>query len=258
MQKQPTPTDAEDVADGSRQRYTILLPGIPVSSTRGALGWSTVALIETGGLRILFDTGSYGDRSLLIERLQALSLDPQALDAVFISHLHYDHCQNIDLFAGIPLFVSEREHRYVLEGEYSERLDPYVPTATILSLKDRFKTVHDGSELFPDVKVVALPGHTPGQAGLFLSREKILLTGDGVKNAWEFANRMAPPAFFSEAAALSNYDWVMANATEIVPGHDRPFRLQADGTPAYLTPAADITLTFFPGPGLDPKAVRLS
>ena len=258
MQKQPPPTKAEGRSDPSRQRYTILLPGIPVSSNRGALGWSTVALIETGGLRILFDTGSYGDRSLLIERLQTLPLDPQALDAVFISHLHYDHCQNIDLFANVPLLVSERELRYVLEGEYEERGDPYVPAAMILSLKDRFQTVLDGSEIFPDVRVVALPGHTPGQAGLFLSREKILLAGDGVKNAWELANRMAPPTFYSQAAALGNYDWVLANAAEIVPGHDRPFRLQAGGTTDYLTEAAEVVLTFFPGPGLDPKAVRLS
>ena len=105
--------------------------------------------------------------------------------------------------------------------------------------------------------VVALPGHTPGQAGLFLSREKILMAGDGVKNAWEFANGVAPPAFYSQTAALDNYDWVRANAAEIVPGHDRPFRLQADGTPAYISAAADVTLTLFPGPGLDPKEVRL-
>jgi hypothetical protein len=68
---------------------------------------------------------------------------------------------------------------------------------------------------------------------------------------------MAPPAFFSQAAALNNYDWVRAHAVEIVPGHDRPFRLQADGTTTYLTAAADVTLTFFPDPGLDPKAIRL-
>ena len=68
----------------------------------------------------------------MIERLQALPLDPQALDAVFISHLHYDHCQNIDLFGNVPLLVSERELRYVLDGEYRERRDPYVPATTIL------------------------------------------------------------------------------------------------------------------------------
>ena len=69
---------------------------------------------------------------------------------------------------------------------------------------------------------------------------------------------MAPPTFYSQAAALGNYDWVLANAAEIVPGHDRPFRLQAGGTTDYLTEAAEVVLTFFPGPGLDPKAVRLS
>ena len=259
MSAQPLPTRTEHAPERSAcQRYTVLLPGIPVSSNRGALGWSTVALIETDGLRILFDTGSYGDRSQLLERFQALSLDPQALDAVFISHLHYDHCQNIDLFQNAPIFVSERELRYVLDAEYRERHDPYVPTTTILDQKDRFRTVLDGSEIFPDVRVVALPGHTPGQCGLFLAREKILVAGDGVKNAWEFANRVAPPTFFSRSAALDNYEWARVNAIEILPGHDRPFRLQKDGTPTYLTAAADVRLMFYPDPVLEPQEIRLA
>lgn len=47
-------------------------------------------------------------------------------------------------------------------------------------------------------------------------------------------------------------------ATEIVPGHDRPFRLEADGSISYLNKAAAVRLTIYPGPGQDPTTVPLS
>ena len=70
--------------------YTILLPGIPVTSSRGVLGWCSVVLLQVGAHRILFDTGSYGDRQLLLDRLRSLDLTPRDIHTVFISHFHFD------------------------------------------------------------------------------------------------------------------------------------------------------------------------
>lgn len=251
MPQQPPTTAC--TTDQAEQRYTILLPGIPVSADRGALGWCTVALVESAGKRILFDTGSCGDRGLLLQRLGELALAPGALDAVFVSHLHFDHCLNMELFQEVPILVTERELRYVLDGEYAQCRDPYVPAAAIHHLRGRLQPVGDGHEIFPGVKVVALPGHTPGLAGLFLARDNILLAADGIKNAWEFVNHQAPPTFGSPQGALKSYDWAKAHAAEIVPGHDRPFRLNADGRIAYLAEAAPVRLTLFPDPAKGPR-----
>lgn len=242
----------------NKKGYTIVLQGVPVTSDRGALGWCTVSLIETEGKRILFDTGSCGDRVLLLQRLREMGIGKKAIDAVFISHLHYDHCQNIELFQDVPIYVNERELSYVLDGEFERLQDPFVPFTTIRHLRKCFQLVHDGSEIFTGLKVVALPGHTPGLSGLFFSEEKILFAGDGVKNAWEFINIVGPSAFYCQKAALKNYDWVRANALEIVPGHDRPFKLLPDGSITCLTGAASVKLTHLLNPHDGSRILSLS
>lgn len=46
-------------------------------------------LIETDGGRVLFDTGSSG--TVLLHNLETLEVAPESLDALAISHAHYDH-----------------------------------------------------------------------------------------------------------------------------------------------------------------------
>lgn len=78
--------------------YSILLTGIPVTSERGALGWCTVAYLHLPGRHILFDTGSCGDRSLLLEQLEKIDLGPERIDTFVVSHLHFDHFVNAEIF----------------------------------------------------------------------------------------------------------------------------------------------------------------
>jgi 7,8-dihydropterin-6-yl-methyl-4-(beta-D-ribofuranosyl)aminobenzene 5'-phosphate synthase len=66
-------------------------------------------LIETGGQRVLFDTGQSG--TVLLHNLKLLGIDPSSVDALAFSHAHYDHTGGLpallgQLRPGIPLYAN--------------------------------------------------------------------------------------------------------------------------------------------------------
>jgi 7,8-dihydropterin-6-yl-methyl-4-(beta-D-ribofuranosyl)aminobenzene 5'-phosphate synthase len=64
-------------------------------------------LIETKSGCILFDTGQSG--TVLLHNLELLGVEPDAINALAISHAHYDHTGGLpallDQIAGIPLYA---------------------------------------------------------------------------------------------------------------------------------------------------------
>ncbi len=54
-----------------------------------AADWGFSCLVEAHGKTILFDTGARAD--ILGQNMKALRIDPSRIDAVFISHDHWDH-----------------------------------------------------------------------------------------------------------------------------------------------------------------------
>jgi len=66
-------------------------------------------LIETEAGRVLFDTGQSG--TVLLHNLELLEVDPATIDALAISHAHYDHTGGLSALlehvrAGTPLYAN--------------------------------------------------------------------------------------------------------------------------------------------------------
>jgi 7,8-dihydropterin-6-yl-methyl-4-(beta-D-ribofuranosyl)aminobenzene 5'-phosphate synthase len=80
-------------------------------------------LIEAKGKRLLFDTGQSG--TVLLHNLALLDVDPATIDALAISHAHYDHTGGLGallgrLRPGIPLYANPdlfRERFSLREGK---------------------------------------------------------------------------------------------------------------------------------------------
>ena len=65
----------------------IVIQGFPGKSVcHGGLGWSSVVLLRGHGRVALIDTGSFGMRRLLIERLEKRGLKPKDVTDVLLTH----------------------------------------------------------------------------------------------------------------------------------------------------------------------------
>jgi glyoxylase-like metal-dependent hydrolase (beta-lactamase superfamily II) len=221
-------------ARAPRVRETVLLHGVPASSPRGFLGWSTSLLLEAAGARIVIDCGGNGDRHVLQRRLDELAIDPASVDALILTHLHFDHCLNLDLFPRARIVVSARELAYVESGEYRARADPGIPPYVLSLLAGRdVRAVLGGAAeagveeraAVPGVRLLATPGHTPGSLSVLYDTEggRSAACADLVKNAREFLLGPATTEGQRSLAALR------ARAERFVPGHDRPFRATTSG-----------------------------
>jgi 7,8-dihydropterin-6-yl-methyl-4-(beta-D-ribofuranosyl)aminobenzene 5'-phosphate synthase len=60
------------------------------------LDWGFSCVVRNTGRTILFDTG--GDGKILLKNMATLGVDPQEIDAVFLSHQHGDHIGGVTDF----------------------------------------------------------------------------------------------------------------------------------------------------------------
>ena len=74
-------------------RFTILFNNVPFDS-KCTPAWGFACHVKGPDINILFDTGSDGD--VLLKNMQQLEINPEQLDCIFISHMHYDHTGGLD------------------------------------------------------------------------------------------------------------------------------------------------------------------
>ncbi len=218
-------------------RVDMLLQGFSLGTDQGNVAFCGVTLIE-GTKRILVDVAHTGRRSLLLQRLRDRGLTPDDIDYVFLTHAHWDHMLNIDLFANAKVLVHPQEREYCKQPNEN---DWATPSYTTLILESRqLREVREGEEIDEGVEVIETPGHSRGSMALLVRAgdQTLAVSGDALPNGWSVSSGLPRYVFWDVEQAKASIRKLLDRAQAFYPGHDRPFRVADGGRVAYLEPTS--------------------
>ena len=118
--------------------------------------WGFSCYIQGAEKTILFDVG--GEGSVLLSNMEKLKIDPKTVNAIVLSHVHYDH------IGGLSYFLKKNQNVTV-----------YVPLSLPRSVKDivrmsgaRLADVHKPIKICKDV-------YSTGELGTFIKEESLVI-----------------------------------------------------------------------------------
>jgi glyoxylase-like metal-dependent hydrolase (beta-lactamase superfamily II) len=155
-------------------------------------------LINTGSKLILIDSG--GGKMLgpslgnVLPNLRTAGYDPAQVDTVLVTHMHGDHIGGLldadgnPAFPNAVVYVSKAESDFWLSAEEAakapERAQRTFKVAQTVSApyiaRKKWEKFEGDAPLFPGIKPVPIPGHTPGHSGYEISSgdQSLLIMGD--------------------------------------------------------------------------------
>lgn len=162
--------------------------------------------------------GNFHFEHSLSDHLQLLNIVPTELDFALISHLHWDHVSGIPDLPGVPLKINRVEYEAAQTNGLLEERRGLVQQLMGKNPLDLFECdgpeyegFHSSFDLFGDgsVVLVPLPGHTPGNTGMFINRSnglRLFLIGDA---AWVAGNYKRP-------ATMHPFFWSRVTSDDII------------------------------------------
>jgi N-acyl homoserine lactone hydrolase len=213
------------------------------------LGW----LLQSGANTVLVDTGPSGPE--LANRwhpgirrtpeqapataLRAAGIPPEEITLVILSHLHWDHCYNLECFPKARFLVQAEELRAAVDPIATQRAIYEVGLPGLqppwLSFFSQLQLLRGDAVVAPGLSVVLLPGHTPGLQGVVVETTagRYLLPSDAVplyENLGQPGGEPIPSGLHVDVGAcLRSMERMRMVADVILPSHD----LRILETPVY-------------------------
>ena len=196
--------------------------------------------IRTGRGVVLVDTGfddtmaARRNRSVLrpiAQGLQSIGIAPDDISDVIVSHLHYDHAGNYDVFPRARYHLQDCEMEFatgrcMCNAAVRVAFEADDVTAMVRKVFADRVTFHDGDgAIAPGITVHRIGGHSKGLQSVRVETERgaVVLASDASHLYEHLEQRKVFPIVYNADDVVAGYDKLRALAASerhIIPGHD--------------------------------------
>jgi N-acyl homoserine lactone hydrolase len=152
-------------------------------------------------------------------------VDPGDVELVLLTHLHWDHAGNCDLFPDARVLVQREELRYAIApGRFFRKsfLSTFGGWDVPPYLLPNLDVVNGTVEVAPGVTVVPAAGHTPGSQAVVVKTEhgSFCIAGDAI-SMYQNIEADIPPGFHVDVDdSMDSMDRLRSAADHFLPSHD--------------------------------------
>ncbi|MDR7076066.1 glyoxylase-like metal-dependent hydrolase (beta-lactamase superfamily II) [Neobacillus niacini] len=146
--------------------------------------------IEGNGIKVLVDAGmpeskivekrwktkaEGGGEDAIINELKKHGVMPSEIDIVILTHMHFDHAWNLDLFPNAQIIIQKEEVIHAIKPVPIQRsyYNKELNVKLISRNQPKNLLIIEGDYLLKDgLEIVFTPGHTPGSLSVIVNTEK--------------------------------------------------------------------------------------
>ena len=188
-------------------------------------------VVDTGFDRTMADKRGRTLLHPIAEGLGAMGVAADDVRDIIVTHLHYDHCGNHDLFPRARYHLQEIEMAYST-GRcmcHAEMRIPFEVDDVVAMVRKVFAgrvTFHDGeNQIVPGITVHHIGGHSKGLQCVRVktARGYVVIASDASHLYAHFTEGRVFPITYSVAETLEGYatlHQLAESADHIIPGHD--------------------------------------
>jgi glyoxylase-like metal-dependent hydrolase (beta-lactamase superfamily II) len=223
----------------ARKAHANFIDGDPHETADMPLNYYVWAVVGRGRTIVVdtgFDSAMAKKRGRTIthpveEGLRAIGVQPQDVKDVVITHMHYDHCGNDDLFPHARYHLQDLEMDYatgrcMCHREISKAFEADDVARMVHRVFDGRVQFHAGTgEIAPGVTLHHIGGHTKGLQVVRVDTDRgaVVLASDATHFYAHIEQNRAFPILYNLADLLEGYRTLRKLASSerhVIPGHD--------------------------------------
>lgn len=160
------------------------------------------------------------------DQLKKRGIIAEKVKLIILTHLHWDHCWNLEKFPNAEILVQRAELEHAITP-YKHEKTHYCMEGTAfgkgwMKATLQMRALEGDMMIQPGIYVVTTPGHTPGSQSVLVNTKtkKYLLVGDMMYCKESVEKRIAVANVLDVYQWYQSYDKIMNYDAEILSSHD--------------------------------------